>query len=254
MAQVMKKKFEGELLHINPELLVSKNKEDKLENFFITLGLVFNDLKGLVLFSKLLEDHYEKPGVDEATIHAGNYNGTVVQINRLIASTIHEFFIFLDKNRAISDESEFKEILSKISKQDQDLWRGLFEASQGNLSSANNFLEAILKIRNNVGFHYYQAGKLLRDGYKSLFSRKERERNKVAYYSIGETIETTRFFFSDAAAEEASQIIAGKEVGGEPNESLDRHSRQLVETVNVLFPIIANIFKKYIKMKQNQPH
>lgn len=250
----MKIKFKGKLKHINPELLVGKENDNEIENFFITLGLIFNDLKGFLIFINLLEENYEKPDKDESTAHAGNYGGVLVQINRLITSTIHEFFYFLDKNQDILSENEFEEILNKLPKEDKNIWNGLFAATRGDLSNVTDFLKSILKIRHNVGFHYYQSGKILRDGYKSFFDRKERGANKFAYYSIGNDIKTTRFFFSDAAAEEVAQLMAGKEKGGEKNELLEKYTKQLIETINILFPAIVSIFNKYLQLKRNQPH
>ncbi len=250
----MKKKFKGELKHIYPELLVSKEKDNKIENFFITLGLVFNDLKGFLLFINLLEENYEKPDKDEPTIHTGNYGGVLVQTNRLIVSTIHEFFNFLEKNQDILSEGEFKEILNKLPKEDKNIWNGLFAAARGDLSNVTDFLKSILKIRHNIGFHYYQSGKILRDGYKSFFNRKERGVNRFAYYSIGDAVKTTRFFFSDAAAEEVMQLVAGKEEGGEENELSEKYKKQLEDTINVLFPVIVSIFNKYLQYKRNRPH
>lgn len=249
----MKKYFNGDLKYIDSERLVSDEKEDLVENFFITLGLFFNDLKGFFLFHGLLENKYEKPKQDEVTVHAGNYSGVLVQINKLITSAIHEFFNFLEKNQDILDNAEFNEILDKLPKQDKELWIGLFAAARGDIENVSDFLKAILKIRNNVGFHYCQSGKLLRNGYKSFFDRKKRSRNKFAYYAIGETIETTRFFFSDAAVEEAMQLSAGKKLGEESNESLDKYTKQFIETINILFPVIVRIFDKYVKLKRNLP-
>lgn len=250
----MRDVFRGELKHINPKLLVSGDKEDKIEDFFITLGLVFNDLKGLSLFEKLLVDNFEKPRRNETTSHAGNYGGVLAQIHRLFASVIHEFFEFLNENKEILINNEFNEILNKLPIEDKNLWKGLFAAAAGDLSKLTDFLKALLRIRNNLGFHYYDSGKNLRRGYKSFFNRKKNSKNEFAYYSIGETVEATRFFFSDAAADETVQLVAGKEEKEEENNSLEQYRSQLTYTINVLNLAIASIFKKYLKLKRNIPH
>ena len=229
-------------------------KYDKIEDFFITLGLFFNDLKGLILFENLLVDNFEKPSEEEATSHAGNYGGVLAQIHRLFASAIHEFFEFLNKNKEILLMDEFKEILNKLPKEDKSLWEGLFAAATGDLSKLTDFLKALLRIRNNLGFHYYDSGKNLRRGYKSFFSRERTNKNQFAYYSIGETVEATRFFFSDAAADEATQLVAGKEEKSEVNESLKQYRTQLAYTIDVLNLAIINIFKKYLQSRRNMPH
>lgn len=251
----MKEKFKGDLKYIDSKLLVKEDKkEDKVEDFFITLGIFFNDLKGYILFIKLLEDRYEKPEKDEVTVHAGNFGGVMAQIHKLVASTIYEFFQFLKENQELLSDSEFNEILGKLSKPDKDLWDGLFAAARNDLADLSDFFQTLLMIRNNLGFHYYQSGKTLRRGYKSFFNRRRNGKNDFAYYSIGKTVEATRFFFSDAAADEAAQLVAGKEEEGEENDFLKKYREQLLHTINVLNLAIINIFKKYIQSKRNRPH
>jgi hypothetical protein len=247
----MKNIFSGELKYINPKLLVSEDKDDKIENFFITLGLVFNDLKGLILFEKLVIDNFEKPQEDKATSHLGNYGGVMAQIHRLFASAIHEFFEFLNENEEILSKNEFKEIMNKLPVEDKSLWEGLFAAAAGNLYKLTDFLKTLLRIRNNLGFHYYDSGKNLRRGYVSFFNRKKNCKNEFAYYSIGETVEVTRFFFSDAAADEAVQLVAGKEEKGEANDPLEQYRNQLTYTINVLNLAIISIFRKYLQSRRN---
>ena len=250
----MKNKFKGELKRIDPKFLVSNSKEDKVEDFFITLGLVFNDLKGFMLFIKLLEDNYEKPDNDAATVHAGNFGGILVQIDRFVISSIFEFFKFLEENKDLFSRSEFGEILDKLSKENKNLWQGLFAASRGDLSGLSDFFKTLLRVRNNIGYHYYEAGKNLRRGYRSFFSRNKNSRNEEAFYSIGENVEKTRFYFSDAAAAEFIQLAAGKKDSEEENELLKKFRTQLGYTINVLNLAIANILDKYIKSKRNCPH
>ena len=50
----MTKQFKGELKWINPQLLISEKNHDKIESFFLGLGVIFNDLKGLILFERML--------------------------------------------------------------------------------------------------------------------------------------------------------------------------------------------------------
>ena len=57
-----KNKFEGELKFINPRYLVNERQNERIESFFIGLGAVFNDLKGLLFFEKMLTECYKMPG------------------------------------------------------------------------------------------------------------------------------------------------------------------------------------------------
>jgi hypothetical protein len=204
----------------------------------------------------MLIDNYEKPKDANPTSHAGNYSGTIVQIKKLIASTIDEFFIFLEKNSDIFAENEFKEVVARLSKTDRQLWNAMVVAAHGKLSTVTNLLNSIVQIRNNLTYHYYQSGKVLRNGYISRFFGKIKDdRNKFAYYSLGDTLETIRFYFSDAAVEESLYISAGKKpeedsIGSMP---LKKYHEQIEETIKVMNATVAALLKNYIQLRRNRP-
>jgi len=248
-------KFKGELSWIDPDKLITEDSYNKTESFFLVLGVVFNDLKGLILFEKMLTDYYERPKNGEVTSHVGNYSGTMVQIKKLIASTINEFFIFLKKNSDVFSESEFKQIFNRLSRSDKQLWEAMVAASHRKLPNVTNLLDSIVQIRNNIAYHYYQSGKALRNGYISRFFGKTKDdRNKFAYYSIGDSLEATRFYFSDAAVEESLYMAAGKK----PKEdiigdiSLKNYQEQVIEIIKVMNAAIASLLKNYIQSRRNR--
>jgi hypothetical protein len=204
----------------------------------------------------MLLESYKKPKTNETTAHAGNYGGVLVQIEKLIASTIHEFFIFLEKNAEIFEESEFKQVLSRLSKFDAQFWHSMVAAANNNLSSVSNLLKAIVKVRSNIAFHYDHSGKILRNGYISRFFGKVKDnKNKYAYYSLGDSISDIRFYFSDAAVEESLFIATGKKPKEDSagDESLEKYRRQIIETINVMSNTIAVLLKNYIQMRRNRP-
>ena len=204
----MKKRFESELRWIDPCLLINKENNDKLGSFFLALGVIFNDLKGAIILEKILTESYEQPTDDEVTAHAGDYGGIMIQTQKLIASIISEFFVFLKKNNDIFVTPEFNAIFKRLGKSDQNLWEQMIEGANGKFFNASELLKSIVQIRSNIAFHYDHSGKILLSGYKSRFFSDVKEgRNEKAYYSLGETIELTRFYFSDAAAEESMHIM-----------------------------------------------
>ena len=213
----MERKFGGELNWIDPSFLMDENNPKKVESFFLALGVVFNDLNGLLLFEKLLLSTYDKPENFEATSHAGHYGGLLLQLQKLIVSTISEFFVFLKKNTDVFSEIEFKQVLERLSKSDKSLWDGIVVAAHGKLNSVNDFLNTIIQIRSNIAFHYDHSGKIFRRGYISKFFGKNKDDTNIsAFYSIGENMQETRFFFSDGAVEECLNIAAGKKFKDSP--------------------------------------
>lgn len=252
----MASKFDGDLKYISPNLLITEKEYNRIESFFLGLGMVFNDLKGLILFEKMLIETYEKPQGEEITCHAGNYCGILVQIHRLIASTINEFFVFLKKNDCIFSKSEFKEVIDRLSLPNKKFWSMMVAAAHNEFPNVESPLKMLVYVRSNIAFPYDHSGKILRNGYISrFFGELQNDRNKFAYYSIDDNIELTRFYFSDAAAEEVLYISAGKkpkENNAGDNQFRD-HQKQVRETIEVMSAVILALLKNYIQIRRNKP-
>lgn len=248
--------FKGDLKWISPDKIIKEGENNEVGGFFVVLGTIFNDLKDIILFENLVIEKYRKPKADECSDHSGNYNGIMIHLNKLIASIINEFFVLLKENKNVLDTTEFKDILSRIPKSEQETWNGMVAAANDQLLELSDFVKSLIRIRNNLAFHYYQSGKMLSKGFVSKFSNEYiDERNRKAYYSIGENVEETRFYFSDAAVEEALSIEAGKEekkkiIG---DESFARYQQQLIYTVRVMNTTMSFLLKRFLQMRRNQP-
>ena len=252
----MTNKFSGELSWIDPDFLVTEAQYNKVESFFLGLGVVFNDLKSIVAFEKILNENYEKPEEGDVTSHAGNYGGLTVYTQKLIAGTLIEFFIFLKKNTSIFNTNEFREVFTRISAADRQLWKSMIAAAHGNYSNASDLLKTIVQVRNNIAFHYDHSGKILRNAYISrFFGKTTNERTERAYFSIGETIATTRFYFSDAAIEESIYIAAGKKPKEDIAEDKEfgKYRQQVSDTIQVVAVTIASLMKNWIQLRRNLP-
>ncbi len=251
----MNKRFEGDLKSIDPELLINPDQQNKIESFFVTLGTIFNEINSIIVFEKMLEDFYEKPKPGEESVHAGHYGGLKVYIQKMLASTIHEFFDFLNKNADVLDEEEFKNILFEIPKSNQELWGNLVLASTGSFDKVSGLLDSILKTRNNIGFHFDRSGKSIRNAFMSRFFREDKsEKNNLAYYSLGNILET-RFYFSDASEEEILYLNAGKKKGDilKDNAAWIKYEQQIIDTVHTMAETISALLKKYVGRRRNRP-
>ncbi len=248
----MKERFLGELKYISPARLIKKGENDKLADFFLVLGSIFNDLKGFILFEKLVTENYQKPEPKEITAHAGEYGGVLIQIHKMIASTIHEFFRFLNENEDILKSKDFKELLTRLSTHYRERWDEIIAVAFNKIPEASAFTETLVKIRNNVGFHYYQSGKNLRKGFINKFFNKEKSsdnKNESAYYTIGENMGSTRFFYCDASVEEFLFITTGND-SLSPKTKYMGQVRAIIDDMNFA---IASILKEYIRMRRNSP-
>lgn len=248
-------RFIGNLTKIDPNFLIHEKDQDELGGFFIVLSLIFNDIKGVLLFEKMLTDNYDKP-MDEIDDHAGNYGGVLIQPRRLMASIISEFFVFLKVNSDILLDSEFNMIFNKMPKPYQSYWQQMVAVANGEKNEASDLIKSMTQIRSNITFHYDHSRKNLLKGYRSRFFGDVKDaKSEFAYYSVGDTVETTRFYFADAAAEEAMYIMSGKDygVGIKENEALTNYNVNFNETLEIINSVISSLISCFIKYRRNHP-
>lgn len=242
-----KQQFKGELKHIEPYRLIKKDKNDSVANFFLVLAVVYNDLKGIVLFEKLILDIYEQPLPTDISSHAGEHGGIFTQTRKIFISCLREFFTFLEENKEVLSSTEFKDILNKTNKDIQNRWNNIIDIAFNNESkNTSDFNKYLIQVRNNVTFHYNQSGKELRKAFCNFFYKREKiEHNKLAYYSIGENMETTRFFYADAVVQEYLRSTTNDNVKGfDP-----KYKTELSAIINDMNLTILRLLKAYLKSR-----
>jgi hypothetical protein len=200
---VENKDFKGELCDIEPNLLLGKNKQDRYQDFFLILGMIYNDLKGQIFVLKQLEDHYRKPSSTEKSAHAGEYGGIMTQVNKYLISIVGEFSLFLDHYTDVVGDMRFQLLLKELRKTNQKVWNGwnnLFYYRRDETS----LLSKIAQIRSNVSFHFDHNASGLRRGFiRSFFDEgKSLAQHDKAYFSLGDSMESIRIYYSDAAVQE----------------------------------------------------
>lgn len=232
----IKKEFVGELKKIDPDKLINEENRS-IDNFFLIMALIFNDLKGLVFYRRLLNSSYRHPNENEISVHAGEYSGLVVQNNKLVISLVCEFIEFLSKNNTIYSELGFQIILKNVDSGIRKKWLDLVRLDK----SKNSLFSKIARIRNNVTFHYDHSSTQMRDGFMKSFynSGPKHEKHKHAYYySDDGKMETTRFFYADAATEEYIRSLL-------PKNDMNELSDMIVD-INF---VIQNLLKEYLKYR-----
>jgi hypothetical protein len=131
------------------------------------------------------------------------HDGSAEALDRGIAGCIYELMILIDHDdsRAALASQELRDLLAVMPPARQESWSDLVAAAK-KLAPAHSPLG---RIRNNTGFHYDQ--KQLARGYVDHFDRDAakdpRPTNQTAQYSLGMTIQGTRFHYADAAAQRA---------------------------------------------------
>ncbi len=242
-----KLEFKGELKHIEPYRLIKEDADDPFARFFLVLAVIYNDLKGLALFEKLVIDTYRQVEPGEISVHAGEIGGVFTQIGKLFISNMREFFDFLKENEDILSGTEFKEILLKINNKDiQNRLKDIIDVAFNKSPKNSDFTKHLILIRNNIAFHYDQSGKELEKSFCNFFHKKRKIGvNDLAYYSVGETMEDTRFFYADAAVQEYMRSTRNDR---DKLEELDiKYKREITQILRDMNFVISRLLKAYLK-------
>ena len=105
---------------IRPSKLVNRSEINEIDNFFLTLGLIFNDLKGLMIFYRHCEEKYLVQENEGLTFRNGELGGLKLQVHRLMIGLIREAIKYIHKKKDLIKSIDFKLIESKIHKNNLD--------------------------------------------------------------------------------------------------------------------------------------
>lgn len=229
------------LRYIDPAKLLKNGKNDKVDDFFLVLGVIYNDLKSIFFYVISLEDKFKAVATGKISSDNGEYGGQKGHLLRLLFGTVHEFFIFLKENEDAIETHEFIIIYNKLPAKLQKQWDILVGLSKERvIKNDDPFAKSLMIIRSNVSFHYNL--KQIREGYRECFFSDEKNfANKKAYYSIGETMRETRFYYCDAAANRSMKSIAEKRMG------YQECTESLMDATSMMNFTIMNLLKIYIK-------
>ena len=194
--------------------------ETRAKKFTLVLSLVFNDLKTVVwAHDRVMAG---KP-YDEAAVTACNGQWVAMRqaFTRMAHGVLHELGVLIKANSALLNWEPLRNIETLISDKSPGAgaaWQSLvdFALERKSQSKLTRFLRAN---RNELAFHYDKDGEVMLDGYRRHFGRARGEHGSYdwAYVSLGETMEQSRFYYADAAANAAvkAQMDALKVSGEE---------------------------------------
>lgn len=189
---------------LDPEKIRGADKE--LWRFILSLALAFNDLKNFhyVLFQILKVDGHavraKEPG------HFGQLSGMGIQLSRLVASVVHELLELIRNHKKLIATPPFQRLLAKLPAKPRRRWQAVVDVAFHDATHNSTASHHLMRLRNSVGFHY--APKVIAKGYES-FLANPRAVNDRAVSSVGTTLQASRFYFADAAAEGAFEAALG---------------------------------------------
>ncbi len=237
--------FTGELKSIKPERLIKKDEKDQVADFFLVLGAFYNDLKNLSFFLKEANELFDSiEDKNVPTVPLGEMAGIRTYVNRLLASTVHELLTFIEASKEnVFLASDFLLVYEELSITQKERWDTVVKiATRETMEDGSNLSKVLMFIRNKVSFHYDP--KIMRAGFIDwFFNDPKSPSNERAYYSIGESMRGTKFFYSEAAADRAmrSQIEKGVKL-----EEYVGKFEGIIEDLNFL---IMDMMKIYLQRR-----
>lgn len=252
MENTNKIRFLGELEFISPTKLIS-NIPNETDDFFLILALIYNDLKAVTFLDHIRNTNYEKVNKAEISAHAGEHYGLIIFHCKQTASLINEFLLFLNKNKTVFTEPFFQRILLRMDKVQRKYWKEIQSLALSEAEpNKNSYVYTLARIRNNIGFHYDHSKQELRRGFINFFYEQEKdERNKRAYYSLGNNMQSSRFYYADAAV---TSYIALRAREIKEREMLfnnfDDYANKVRSTVDSMNKTILSLMSAYLIIKK----
>ena len=174
-------------------------------NVVLSLSLIFNDLGDLYYANVIVGDCKPTDSTSLKTRQWGYYCGLNLHVLRLIMSAVHELLNLIDKQREDLDHTLFRDIVKALPKDKRTDWNEVVKVALGHSSSDEKLGKLLLRIRNNVSFHYDP--RAVYAGFRHHFITKRFDDR--AYISRGNNVQGPRFYFADASVEGLIREIVG---------------------------------------------
>lgn len=200
-------------------------------NFVLTLALIFNDIKDLVVTQVTLQSQ-KPPGSFKVSRQWGEYSGIDQHLWKLMVGLFHEIVRLIRDSEDVMAAPFFQSVLKSLRKRERDIWLSLVDAAKSKTRPEEN--RFALLIRNKVVYHYEP--KEIYRGYDTFFTSGVPSA-KRAFVSRGNDMEHTRLFFADAAV--TGYLIARGE--GKIDELMTKVIIQLTD-LNFMLTGIVDIF------------
>lgn len=199
--------FDAKILGSNTEFL----DED---DFIIVLGIIYNDIKGLLNYWDFIDEFKpDTPPEGTASAKFGEYMGYRGQIFKYVLSTLNEIIGFFESRESVVNGPTIKKVAAKIDiKQGRDAWTSLCDFCYNSTDDQKilGLRNAIVRARNNAGFHYNQTKEIMKS-YRKTFENEKEQPKGYGYFSLGKNLHETRFYFSDAAVAKYLEDLMNKE-------------------------------------------
>jgi hypothetical protein len=205
------------------------------DDFVLVLSVAFNDLKGMMWIIEQLNNC--RPPQFKAEPYTGQWQGMQVQAKRFIVGIINELLVATEaaEDKGILKDALFTKAVSNSGKASEQAWQDLVSVARKE-PATTEVRRALDTARNRAAFHYDRSR--LRDSYKKYFlTGPQTEYTAAAFASLGKTLESTRFFYADAAVNEALAF------SDETFAVINRHIRGMNQS-------LRNVVEQYLLLRE----
>lgn len=182
-------------------LLQSQFVKEEEASLVIAFSAVYNHLRDFMWVHNILEEN--KP-INEEKISTSNgqHLGMKIFVYQNLISILHELFVLLEKNKEAIELPFTSFIMKMQTKDSKSEWQILFDIANNKIQRTKDeyskITNCLIRIRNNIGFHFYTI-KNYSIGFADYL--KDEKSNPAIYSSFGNNLLSTRFYFADAAIE-----------------------------------------------------
>lgn len=225
----------GELHEFPADCFFSENSSEQIVcDFVLVLALAFNDIHN-VMWARGQIQQVTKGKTHQISPAWGQIAGFDWYTWRIIGGIFNELLKMINKNEEVFGQPLWQKLVNKLSKEDQSNWNDICLLANEKMTDGD-LKKTLERYRNNITFHYYEAGKPLRKGLKNY---KQSAQFKGCLISIGDNMVKTRFYFADAAAEHYMDSVK------------DRHEfdRELAGPAGKLVRILKHIVERFIYLR-----
>ncbi len=210
----------GRLKGFQPKKLISGLTEEKIvDDFAITLSLVFNDAKTIDVLSSI-HGNSKPSNIVKPNKRLGEYVGISKYLLRANISLIHELLNKLKETapgpkcpspnsyifHIVHQTALYQEILKLMPPAGKKMWIGLVNIAN-NRPTAAPYKNTLRMIRNWT-FSHYDFQQIPR-GYSSFFIPTKNIFNRKALLSNGKQLWSVRFFYADASVDGQIEALLG---------------------------------------------
>lgn len=209
----------------------------ELCNFILSLALIYNDCKDVVYSSLLLGELRPQHPVrkDQAW---GAWGGIHFHIFRLFIGLLHELFNLIRNNQDVIQHPFLALVIKQLPPSRRDAWNAVITVASG-ATPTDPLGKSLLLIRHKVSAHYDP--KAVFDGYKHHFIGTKKADDR-AFISRGNNMQSTRFYFADAAATGWLRLAVGK-------NQLDDMAMTIVNLLRPINHALMGIVETFIQKR-----